>query len=674
MARLANPAAGNPKSLVKELKEALALAERKSDILTNLLKEANAEYERALDSVTKSEATLRSVLEYAPEAIYIFNLATRRFVFCNFYTCKWLGYSRQELLEMRVQDILEPPASKLQENLQAAKNHGNLYLQERRFQKRDGSIVDAEVTGTVIDYQGQQCLVAMVRDVTERKRMQDLQRYKDLFEGVSDPVFINDLEGRILEVNDVACQRFGYSRDQLLTMKIWDLVIWEETPQTRQFAKQMQNQQAVQLELYGITKDGRKSPFEFHSKPIKFKRQSAVLSVGRDLSFRKEMEQALIRAERLSAVGEMAGGVAHNFNNLLQTIMSATNGALANIDGAGPEKVIEALQTIQLAARRGAGVVKRISDFSKGTDGHQDGTEVFDLALLVDDAVWLTKPLWKKPEDPCKYSVKVQRDGECFVKGSSSEISEVVVNLIRNALDAMPQGGALNLTTELEEQRVRLTVVDRGEGIPAENLQRIFQPFFTTRGSLGSGLGLASSYGTISKYQGEITVESELGAGSTFTVTFPAAACCPLPEHRRAVVCGEGPLRVMLLDDDQNVLKALGFGLEQHDVEVVTPQSAAELVDALGQPLISAVICDFSMDQMNGLEVARLIKDACRAKGSARPPFILLTGLAKKLDSENLAQSGVDRVLNKPIEIDELVGAIRELASVQDMTEFNGQL
>jgi len=667
-------ATGNLKSLVKELKDALALAERKSDILTNLLKEANAEYERALDFVTKSEATLRSVLEYAPEAIYIFNLANRRFVFCNAYTCKWLGYSSQELLSMRVEDILAPSAVNLRENLKAAKNHGALYLHERRFKTKDGNIVDAEVTGTVIDYQGQQCLVAMVRDVTERKRMEELQRYKDLFEGVSDPVFINDLEGCILEVNDVACQRFGYSRDQLLTMKIWDLVIWEETPQTRQFISKMQDEQAVQLELYALTKDGQKSPFEFHSKPIKFKRQSAVLSVGRDLSFRKEMEQVLIRAERLSAVGEMAGGVAHNFNNLLQTIMSVTNGALANMEGAGAEKLIEALQTIQLAARRGADVVKRISDFSKGADGHQNAAEVFDLSLLVDDAVRLTKPLWKKPEEPCKYSVKVNNGLDCFVKGSPSEISEVVVNLIRNALDAMPQGGALTLATGLEDQEVRLTVTDSGEGIPPENLQRIFQPFFTTRGSLGSGLGLASSYGTIRKYQGEITVESELKVGSTFTVTFPAAACCPLPEHQRAAAYGEGPLRVMLLDDDENVLKALGFGLEQNDVEVLAPQSAVELVDGLGQTLVSAVICDFSMDQMNGLEVARLIKDTCQANGSARPPFILLTGLAKKLNAEDMAQNGVDRVLNKPIEIEELVGVIRELATVQDMTAFSGQL
>jgi PAS domain S-box-containing protein len=670
----AKTAAGDLKFLVKELREALALAERKSDILTNLLREANAEYELALDSVTKSEATLRSVLEYAPEAIYIFSLADRRFVFCNLYTCKWLGYSQQELLRMRVEDILEPSAAHLLENLQAAQNHGNLYIQERRFQKKDGGIVDAEVTGTVIKYQGQQCLVAMVRDVTERKRMEELQRYKDLFEGVSDPVFINDLEGCILEVNDVACQRFGYSRDKLLTMKIWDLVIWEESPQTRQFAQQMHDQRAVQLEVIGLTKDGQKSPFEFHSKPIKFKRQNAVLSVGRDLSFRKEMEQALIKAERLSAVGEMASGVAHNFNNLLQTIMSSTNGALANLAEGGSEKLEEALQTIQLAARRGADVVKRIRDFSKGESGHQNGAEVFDLASLVDDAVQLTKPLWKKPEEPCKYSLNVQKAAGCFVKGSPSEISEVVVNLIRNALDAMPQGGDLNIATELEGERVRLTVSDRGEGIQPENLQRIFQPFFTTRGSLGSGLGLASSYGTVSKNQGEITVESALGIGSTFTVTFPAAEGSPLPQDQRIVAHGGGPLRVMLLDDDENVVKALGFGLEQSDVEVLAPQSAAELLNRLGQDIISAVICDFSMDQMNGMEVARLIRDACRAKGSARPPFILLTGLAKKLNLDHLEQNGVDRVLNKPIAIDELVGIIRELVSVQETTPFRGRV
>ncbi len=184
---------------ITDLQELLEVSERKADILTNLLKEAGAEYDQTLQKIQVSEANFRAIFENAPEAIYIIDIDTRQILDCNPFIQKWLGYTREELLCLRLHEILEPGAENVSENIQKAVREGLVYVQERRFQKKDGTIVDAEVTGTIMDYEGKNCFVALIRDITERKQIEALSRYKELFESVSDVVFINDGQGRFLE-------------------------------------------------------------------------------------------------------------------------------------------------------------------------------------------------------------------------------------------------------------------------------------------------------------------------------------------------------------------------------------------------------------------------------------------------------------------------------------------
>ena len=169
---------------IKELEELLQQAERKSDILTNLLKEASADFKQALRKVSTSEENFRAVFENAPEAIYIIDVQTHRILDCNPFTAQWLGYPREKILSLKVEDIIEPGAVGIPENIRKALEEGTVHIQERRFIKKDGSIADAEITGTLVQYQGKTCFVALVRDVTERKQIEELSRYKELFEKV----------------------------------------------------------------------------------------------------------------------------------------------------------------------------------------------------------------------------------------------------------------------------------------------------------------------------------------------------------------------------------------------------------------------------------------------------------------------------------------------------------
>ena len=496
------------------LQEMLGVSERKSDILTNLLKEASTEFERALEQVSVSETNFRAVFENAPEAIIIFDQHTHQILDCNPFAIAWLEYSRAELLSRRYEDIIAPGDSDLEDSIRIIHSQGLVKLWDRRFQKKDGTQVDAEVTGTSIIYQGQRTVVALARDktarkkaeealreseqrfrdialhlpdwiweldqdwvytysssgvekilgyrpdevvgttmwdrmpeeediaalrkiiaeikeqptvpklyesrrlhrngtlvylessvvprfdnaknlmgfrgihrdVTARRQLQELSRYKELFENVTDPVFILDFKGRFLEVNDISLKLFGYPRYELKNMRIGDLAKPGQTDILFETGKKIQGGQTIQFELEMVNRDGDIIPFEFHARSIVYKGQDAVLSVGRDLSMRKKLEKTLIATERVAALGEMASGIAHNFNNVLQMIAAAADAAAAKLAAGRMREGLEAIRRIQDASQRASEIVRRIKDY---THSDLEGPkETFDLKESHSGSRW----------------------------------------------------------------------------------------------------------------------------------------------------------------------------------------------------------------------------------------------------------------------------------------------
>ncbi len=648
---------------IKELEELLEVSERKSDILTNLLKEASAEFEQTLEQIKISESNFRAIFENAPEAIYIIDTVTHQILDCNPFTVEWLGYSRQEILSMKVEDILEPDSQGTPENSREAIADGRVHIQERRFIKNDGSIVDAEITGTLVEYHGKKSFVALVRDVTERKKIEALSQYKELFKSVSDPVFINDTKGRFLEVNDVACECFGYPRDKLLQMAVKDLTQPAHLDVLFETGKRIQEGEPVQFELDLVIKRGVAIPFEFHARQVQFKGEPAVLSVARNLSIRKKMEETLIKTERLSAVGEMASGVAHNFNNLLQMIMSGAEAALTKLDSGKIRECREAIRNILNASQRGADVVRRIKDFTLVKTDEIDEAQIFDLDELIKEAVELTKPLWRNPSVSRRYRLNHIKGRESFVKGKPSEIYEVLVNLIKNGLEAMPHGGFMTISSRHHNGNIHLTVSDSGHGISEKHFQRIFEPFFTTKGSKSSGLGLSSCYGIVKKHQGEMHVQSIPGQGTSFTIILPLAKRPDVQQFQQLKPVTGHKLHFLVIDDEINFLKMLEMYFEDTEVEIFTALTAEEGLRAIRQDDFDVILCDLGMDEMNGLEVGKEVKEYCHKAGISKIPFLLYTGLEKELDPEKLMDGGVDRVVKKPIPCKDLLMIIQEITS-----------
>ncbi len=653
---------------IQELEELLEQSERKSDILTNLLKEATAEFNQVLEKVSTSEANFRAIIENAPEAIYILDMESHGILDCNPFTTRWLGYPRAELLTMGIEHILAPGADGVIENIRKAVVEGVVHIQERGFRKKDGDLVDAEVTGMVVEVQGKKCFVALARDITERKKNEGLLRYKELFDNVIDPVFISHSQGAFLEVNDVACLRLQYTRPQLLNLTFTDIVRPTQLKVLRRMGEKVRSGETVQFEIETVTQSGEIIPFEFHSRLIDFQRKPAVLSVARDLSARKRMEEKLIRSERLSAVGEMASGVAHNFNNLLQMILGGGEAALNKLASGEIRKSREAILTLMEACHRGADIVRRIKEFTATRTEKIEEAKVFDLGDLVSEAVQLTSSLWANPANPGKYRLNYIRPLGGRVRGNPSELYEVLVNLIKNALEAMPKGGVLTISPENRPEHIYLSITDTGEGILEENRQRLFQPFFTTKGEKSSGLGLSSSYGIIKKHQGDMIVKSKPGEGATFTILLPRAQA--QAEEEKGTPPGdrtpaETKIKFLLIDDEKNILKMMEMFFEDSSVDLTTAGTAEKGLASIYGDRFDVILCDFGMDGMNGLELGRAALDYARQTGRPKTPFLLYTGVDKKLDPAELSLSGVDRVVRKPIACAELLRILYKIQTDQ---------
>jgi PAS domain S-box-containing protein len=781
---------------VVALQEMLSISERKTDILTNLLKEASTEFERAIERLKVSEANFRTIFENAPEAIFILDRQSLKILDCNPFTIAWLGYARDELLGMTYETLVESQDPDLNDSIRALYSQGDVQIIDRLFRKKDGTLVDAEVTGTTVTYHGREALMVLVRDTTERKRAQEalvaseqrfwdiaahlpdwiwevdqdwvytycspgvdkilgyspqevvgtqmwhgmpvedkaelaallsdikeqmasfklyesrryhrngtlvhlessgapildgvgnvvgyrgshrdvtsrkqleeFSRYKELFENVTDPVFIMDFRGSFLEVNDVSLQIFGYSRPELLHLRILNLVGPGQREVLLETGRKIQAGETIQFELAMKNRGGDIIPFEFHARPIIYKGQQAILSVGRNLSARMKLEQTLVMTERVAAVGEMASGIAHNFNNVLQMIGAAADAASAKLAAGRIRESLEAIHRIQEAYQRATEVVRRIKDFTHADLGPEELPEAFDINELVREAIALTQPLWKNRPDNRKYEVKFIASGPRYIRGRPSEIYEVVVNLIKNGLEAMPEGGRLRMTCSQKADRVYLEVKDTGQGIPPVYLSRLFEPFFTTKGVQSSGLGLASSYGIIKRHQGEIQVDTAPNRGTTFTVVLPRAAA---PRKVEAVPHPHdqgGKIRFLMIDDEINLLKAMEMYFEGTDIEIVTCASALAGIEAYQQGFFDVVLCDLGMNDLNGWEVARRLKSLNQERDLPKTPFLLYTGWDQDFDPQTLKEHGVDRVVIKPVSCEKLLGMLQELAQPENLTQ-----
>ncbi|MCM3877264.1 MAG: response regulator [Thermoanaerobaculia bacterium] len=487
---------------------------------------------------------------------------------------------------------------------------------------------------------------------------------RHVFEGSRDAVFVSDEEARFVAVNGAATELTGYSREELLGMGIPDLHEEPDLAAYRAFHQRILGGEQILSEAPIRKKDGSKVAVEFNNRLVTIGVRRFMHTAGRDVTKRKQLEAQLVQAQKMEAVGRLAGGVAHDFNNLLTVIQGYGELLAKSLEG-DPEKR-ESMGEIVKAAERAAALTRQLLAFSRRQVLEM---RVLDLGTVVADLEKMLRRLIG--EDVEVVVVTPPKLGR--VKADAGQIEQVVLNLAVNARDAMPGGG--RLTLELADadldapfaaahdtippgRYVLLSIADTGSGMDAETLGHIFEPFFTTKEKgKGTGLGLATVYGIVRQTGGYIAVETVPGAGTAFRIYLPRCAESRTSGTRPSVSSFRGSETVLLAEDEPSVRAFLQTVLERHGYSVLVAENGAAALDVVTRDprLIHVLLTDLVMPGMNGRELASRV-------AALRPAIriVFMSGYAADIVTD-LAADGASGFLSKPFSERALAAKLREV-------------
>jgi len=371
-------------------------------------------------------------------------------------------------------------------------------------------------------------------------------------------------------------------------------------------------------------------------------RTTGVLGIARDITEQKEERERAARADKLRALGQLASGVAHDFNNSLAAILGRAQLLRRQINDPA---LVRNLDIIQTAAEDAAATVRRIQTFARKSAVKE--FEMVDVGALLNDAVEITRTRWQNEARVrgLEYEVKLNAESGHHTYGSASELREVFVNMIVNAVDAMPKGGRLLITCRRVDDRLQLHFSDNGMGMPEDVRQKIFEPFFSTKGAHGTGLGLSVSYSIIERHSGAISVISEPGKGTNFTIDLPAAVAeTPCDDLPLTIV--EAPsLRILVVDDEEPVRETLAEMLVAVNHRVELAGSGPEAVQKMRAGNFEMVFTDLAMPEMDGWETARMIR-----KDWPDVKIVLVTGYGPTTTPPPGEEDLVDAIIGKPFD------------------------
>jgi signal transduction histidine kinase/CheY-like chemotaxis protein len=372
----------------------------------------------------------------------------------------------------------------------------------------------------------------------------------------------------------------------------------------------------------------------------------------------QQREQAA-HAEKMRALGELSFGVAHNVNNALTGILGRAQLLMRSSD---PEKMRDGLELIIKSAEDGAHIVRRIQDFAR-----QRRTKDFQpisVAELLKDVWEMTRPRWQQRQDIHAIRFILETACSAQIMGDAVELREVLVNLVYNAVDAMPHGGLIRMCVREAIGKVIISVSDTGTGMSPEVKSRIFDPFFTTKGNGGTGMGLAVSFGIIRRHEGVIEVECEEGRGTTFRITLPPAlgikplSTCPKLESVGALKDPE-KVKVLVVDDEATVRDLLVDALEMEGYEVITAEdgkTALELYTSSDEQF-DAIFTDIGMKEMSGWELVIAVRQRC-----SEIPIAIISGWGDAISAEQQREMKTDWVVAKPFDINRISQIAKEIS------------
>ena len=594
------------------------------------------------------------------------------------------GYSRNELVGKHV-STLRPPDEEARNNIDIKHDeffkNGRLHRNENIWQRKDGQHIFVESNLSILrDKNGETVgAVGFNRDITERIKYGEAlkiseEKYRSVVENANDAICSTNEEGIILSFNKKAEEIFGYASDEIVGKSF---LITLPPDQREKHQKWLEKYGVTKsfltrepLEVKLLKKNGQEIFTEITYSMIEVGGTKIIYCIVRDVTERKKMEQQLLQSEKLKSLGELSGGVAHDFNNVLAAILGRVQ--LLRMRLAPPPGVEEkrkpmlelhqGLEIIEKAALDGAETVRRIQEFSRRRAGDKGFTRV-DINELIKHALEFTRAKWKDEAESkgIKMVVKKELSQIPPTLGSEAELREVLINLINNALDAMPQGGRLTIRTFKIDHSIGVMVKDTGIGIPQDMRERIFDPFFTTKGPQSTGLGLSVSYGIINRHRGTITVDSEEGKGTTFTISLHIAENLVKEERKESAPENLRKAKILVIDDEEGIRSILKDVLINAGHEVEVAFDGMHGIELFKKQQFDLVITDLGMPLMSGWQVAEKMKGI-----NKRIPVALITGWNVELKESEMKENYVDLIIKKPFAVNQVLRLVQEGMELRD--------
>jgi len=590
------------------------------------------EHRRAEHALERSEELFSKAFHASPAAMCLSRIEDGHILNANDSLLRMLGCRREEIVGFTSGELGlwndEHGRDRMIRDLLVDRSVRDYATQLRA---REGEIREVLISAEIIELENEPCLLAIIQDVTEKKRSEQALRESEvrksaILESALDAIITLDFSGRILEFNSAAERIFGRLREEVLGENASEVIFANSSRDDQPFdltgpaAWSDLSLRGKRFEIMARRADTTPFPAELAITSVELMGRSLITVYLRDLTERKTLEKQLWHSQKLEAVGRLAGGVAHDFNNILTVIDGYSDLLLMDIPEGAPAR--RGLEEIRKAGERAASLTRQLLAFSRR---QVLAPQVIDLNDVIGNVNKMLRRLIGEDID----LITVLRPGLSPIKADPGQIEQVLMNLVVNARDAMPRGGVLTVETESVEvgetyasrhgiaipagEYVMLAVADNGCGMDAETQSHIFEPFFTTKElGKGTGLGLATVYGIVKQSGGFIWVYSEPGQGSTFKVYLPAVrdaapAGRPLPNELRPV---GGHETVLLVEDEdalrfmvREVLSAAGYNV----LEATQGDDALKIAQRHQRP-IDLMLTDIVMPKMNGHELAEKLE------------------------------------------------------------------
>jgi PAS domain S-box-containing protein len=617
-----------------------------------------------------------SLFETSPDAVFLIHGIT--LIDCNSATISIFAGDKKTIIGHTILDLSPPFQNNGQSSADLAKTitqqatENSLQTFEWIHQRLDGQVFDAEVRLKTFGMeQDKPLLVAFVQDITTRKKAEDALRkseikYRQLIENAADAILIAQ-DGVIVFSNTKTSLLTEYSAEEQRTMPFSQMIHKDDQAMVyERYIRRLDGDTDLPstYSFRMIAKSGTERTVQLNTMTIEWEEKPATLSFVRDITEQVQLETVLQQAQKMEAIGTLAGGIAHDFNNILMGIQGRIS--LLTIDKNIAPSAKEHLHTIEEHVKSAAGLTRQLLGFARGGKYQPKPTDLNSLVINSVDMFGRTKKEIEFQVDSHATPVVSEIDRQ--------QIEQVLLNMYVNAWQAMPRGGKLRLTTAiatLEESFCKLydrsagsyakiSVCDTGDGMDQTTLQKIFDPFFTTKEqSRGTGLGLASAYGIIKNHNGFITVESNLGQGTTFTIYLPLSEKSPYDMPRQESRIQLGSAETILLVDDEEIILDVGQAMLEtlgyHILMARSGEQAIQCLQAEGEN-IDLVILDLIMPRMDGAATFEQIHSI-----SPSLPVILSSGYAVDGLAQKVLEKGCHAFIQKPFSLAELSRIVRNV-------------